>query len=30
MKYYSRFVLYLKVNEVLFEVCIVFDVSEVY
>jgi hypothetical protein len=30
MKYYLRFVLYLKVNEVLFEVCIVYEGSEVY
>jgi hypothetical protein len=30
MKYYLRFVLYLKVNEVLFEVCIVCEGSEVY
>jgi hypothetical protein len=30
MKYYLRFVLYLKVNEVLFEVCIVYEESEVY
>jgi hypothetical protein len=30
MKYYLRFVLYLKVNEVLFEVCIACEGSEVY
>ena len=29
MKYYLRFILYLKVNEVLFEVCIVCEGSEV-
>jgi hypothetical protein len=28
--YYLRFVLYLKVNEVLFDVCIVYEGSEVY
>jgi hypothetical protein len=30
MKYYLRFVLYLKADEVLFEVCIVSEGSEVY
>jgi hypothetical protein len=30
MKYYLRFVLYLKEDEVLFEVCIVCEGSEVY
>jgi hypothetical protein len=30
MKYYLRFVLYLKEDEVLFEVCIVSEGSEVY
>jgi hypothetical protein len=30
MKYYLRFVLYLKAYEVLFEVCIVSEGSEVY
>jgi hypothetical protein len=28
MKYYLRFVLYLKADELLFEVCIVFEESE--
>ena len=30
MKYYLRFVLYLKADEVLFEVCFVSEGSEVY
>jgi hypothetical protein len=30
MKYYLRFVLYLKEDEVLFEICIVSKGSEIY